>query len=414
VYFGSQLLLPIIFPNQFGNKPQTSGVHLSMSDASVTVGHHPIAVVDNRTDKVLALPSRCPAPPLDVFMVNNPGTAQEAISPVALSGDVQDCLPPHEVQPGASATIDLQPWKYALFASKGTYELRVPVSAVTSGTGAAMTGATVTQPRQDILITRFTIGEPGVFTKIFRTFITAPFLNALIFIAAIVPGHNLGIAIIILTILVKLILFIPTQHAMEGQKKMQLLQPKLEALKKKYPNDPATVQKETMKLWAEYKINPLQSCLPTLIQFPILIGLFYTIRDGSHLDYSQHLIYPFYQHLDWTFGTQFLGLDLLKPNIWVMPLLLVVLQYLQMKLAFTLQDRKKAKTDVIDVGPDGKPVIEPTSALQLQQRIMLYGLPLMIGFFALRFPAAVSVYWGVSTLFGIGQQMIVNREHLRV
>ncbi len=385
-----------------------------MTSAHITVGHHPIAVIDNRTTQLVTLPSRCPSPSLDVFSVENSGTSQEIVKPIELSGSVKDCRPLAEIAPNASVTIDLQPWKYALFGNEGTYELRVPASVVsTTGTGSSMSGATLSAPRQDVLVARFTIGQPGAFTKIFRTFITAPFLNALILIAGFLPGHNLGWAIVILTLLVKLILFLPTQHAMEGQKKMQLLQPKLDALKKKYPNDAAKVQQETMKLWAEYKINPLQSCLPTLIQFPVLIGLFYTIRDGSHLEYSRHLIYSFYQHLDWSFGTHFFGLDLLKPNIWVMPVLLVVLQHLQMRLAFALQNRKKAKADVIDVGADGKPV-EPASSMQMQQQIMLYGLPLMIGFFALRSPAAVAVYWGVSTLFGIGQQMIVNREHLRV
>jgi membrane protein insertase Oxa1/YidC/SpoIIIJ len=82
-----------------------------------------------------------------------------------------------------------------------------------------------------------------------------------------------------------------------------------------------------------------------------------------------------------------------------------------MKLSFSIQKRKKAKQDVIDVGDKEKSAASPEA---MQQKMMLYGLPLMIGIFALRFPSAVAVYWGVSTLFAIGQQMIVNREHLRV
>ena len=144
-----------------------------------------------------------------------------------------------------------------------------------------------------------------------------------------------------------------------------------------------------------------------VIQFPVLIGLFYVIRDGSDLALSHHLIYGAYQNLSWHFGTNFLGLDLLKPNIIVMPLLLVLLQFLQMKLTFSIQKRKKKQQDIIDVHA-------PASPQDMQQNMMLYGLPLMIGFFALGFPSAVALYWGVSTLFGIGQQMIVNREHLRV
>ena len=106
-------------------------------------------------------------------------------------------------------------------------------------------------------------------------------------------------------------------------------------------------------------------------------------------------------------------MDLLQPNFFILPPLLVILQFLQMKLTFAIADRKKAKNaNVVEVKKKGEK--DPASAMQMQQKMMLYLLPLMIGFFALKFPAAVSVYWGVTTLFGIGQQMIVNREHLRV
>lgn len=127
------------------------------------------------------------------------------------------------------------------------------------------------------------------------------------------------------------------------------------------------------------------------------------IRDGSHLEVSRHLIYSFYQHLDWNFGTQFLWFNLLKPDYYVFPFLLVALQFIQMKMTFAIQKRKDAKA--------GK---TPGSSQDTQQKVMQYAFPLMIGIFAFQFPAAVSLYWGVSTLFAIGQQAIVNREHLKV
>jgi YidC/Oxa1 family membrane protein insertase len=291
------------------------------------------------------------------------------------------------------------------------YEAHIPSTDDASGSGSNVTasGAAVAQVDH---VARFQISEPGPITKLFRTFITAPFLNFLIFIASLVPSHDLGLAIIILTIVVKIVLFFPTKKALEGQKKMQLLQPKLEALKKQYGSDQQKLNEETMKLWKDHKINPFSACLPTLLQFPILIGLFYVIRDGSHLEVSRHLIYPMYQNLPWTFDTFFLGLDLLKPSIYIMPPLLFAMQFIQMKLSFAINARKKAgkKDDVIDVGAKEKKPADPQA---LQQQIMLYGLPLMIAVFAFQFPAAVSLYWGVSTLFSIGQQILVNREHIR-
>lgn len=415
IYLATQFVLRIFFPSQFGGSQPQTGILLRPVDASITIGHHPELVLENRTQAPLMIPSRCPSPPFDLFSMENPGTPQEKATPITSTEAVTGCEPTPTIPPGEEAKLSLAPWKYALFERVGTFEARLPsdvTSPAATGTGTALAPVS----------TRFTISEPGVITKLFRTFITAPFLNALIFIASLIPSHDLGFAIIILTLLVKILLFLPTKHALEGQKKMQLLQPKLEALKHQYGSDQKKMQEETMKLWKEHKINPFSACLPTLLQLPILIGLFYVIRDGSHLEVSRHLIYPAYQDLPWGFDTFFLGLDLLKPSVYIMPPLLVVLQYLQMKLSFAINARKKAKSEsakIIDVPQkndkqDGKEAKKPASPQDMQQKIMTYGLPLMIGFFAFQFPAAVSIYWGISTLFSIGQQILVNREHLTV
>lgn len=426
VYLGSQFAMRQFFPGQFGGEAPAQVVTVKMASTKVSIGNTPEVIVENKlgaSGATVMIASRCPQPPVEVVRVEQ-GTDGEKKTALTASGTLAGCdqIELTNAAPGETVKISLAPWKAQFFATPGTYEVRLPEGSVAASSGS-------------VLSARFTMGEPGVFTKIFRTFITAPLLNALVFIASILPGHNLGLAIILLTLLVKLILFLPTQHALEGQKKMQMLQPKLDALKKKYPDDAKKVQEETMKLWAEHKINPFQSCLPTLIQFPILIGLFYVIRDGSHLEASTHLLYPMYKHIDWVFGTNFLGLDLLahpiinwnlslnfpgidfsQPLLYVLPPLLVVMQFLQMKLAFAIQKRKTAKKEsIIDVpAKDGKKEKEPLDPQKMQQMVMLYALPLMIGFFGFQFPAAVSLYWGISTLIGIGQQMIVNREHLRV
>lgn len=416
VYLGSQIVLRFLFPQQFGGAPVQTGLLVTPTATSFTMGNHPLLNVNNKTDRAIMLPSRCPLPPVDVYAVSNPGSG-EKLTRLVSSGAVKNCLPTPSVPAGGSTQLSLGPWKYALFDKLGAYEVRLTATgtgALQAGTasGARVSGSGVLLPgAKTTAKARFEMVEPNAFTKVFRTFILAPFLNLLILIASLLPGHNLGLAIILITILIKAVLFWPTQHALEGQKKMQMLQPKLDALKEKYKDNPQRVQEETMKLWKEHKINPLQSCLPTLIQFPILIGLFYTIRGGTTIELSRHLIYPVYQHLSWDFGTMFLGLDLLKPNLYIIPPLLVVLQYLQMKLTFAIQDRKKAKQqNVIDVGEKKK---APPSSQNVQQQMMLYGLPLMIGFFALSLPSAVGLYWGISTLFGIGQQILVNREHIR-
>jgi YidC/Oxa1 family membrane protein insertase len=419
VFLGSQYLMPLIFPQEEAVNEIT--VRLEMKDRTVTIGAAPEVVITNPAlsaenvgigarvreygckalsfvsgsdcstfayrgeGTAIALPDRCPAPPFDVFVIAEDGTRRVHSG----SGTVTSCEALKPVAPGLTTTISLAPWKNSLFSETGSYELELR-----TGTGAPLTAS-------------FTIDDPGFIAKTFRAFITKPLLNALIFIASVIPGHDLGLAIILLTLAVKLALFIPTQHALEGQKKMQLLQPKFEAVRREYKDNPTKMQEETMKIWKEHKINPFQSCLPLLVQFPVLIGLFYVVQDGVHLDLSRHLIYPIYQNLSWTFDTHFLGLDLTKPYVWIFPPLLVVLQYLQIKLSLVIADKKKAKQIAATTTP------EADTPQEMQQKMMLYVLPLVIGFFSLSYASALSIYWGFSTLFAIGQQLLVNREHIR-
>ncbi len=394
VYAIVQLVSYQFFPSEEQKGP--ARVEMSVPNVRLGAGGA-LVTVTNKTEQTLTIPSRCPQPPFDVFSVAN-----DTATPLTVTGAAIPCSDVKAVEPiaaGDSAIVDLSPWKYTAFHSVGTYEVQLPSSALLGGKPALETASGSTT-----VSARFTVKEPNAFIKLFRVTITKPFLNFLILSASIIPGYNLGVAIIILTLLVKLLLFIPTQHALKGQKKMQLLQPKLEAVKKQFKDNPQQMQAETMKLWKEHGVNPLQSCLPILIQFPVLIGLFYVIRDGSNLLLSKDLIYPAYQDLAWNFNTNFLGLDLTEPHMWIFPPMLVVLQFLQMWLSFKIADRKKQKQ--IEKA-------EAATGLELQQKIMLYALPLMIGYFALQFPSAVSLYWGISTLFAIGQQIIVNREHIK-
>ena len=394
LYVVTNYALAYFFPQQFGKKDAASAVvTLSAQSKKVTVGNDPMVVIRNDTDKDLILPKRCPQPPVEIAYLEKKSDGTEIRSDLMADQGVLPCTDLLVVKAHGSATVDLASWKYALFARMGLYEagLDLPEGFV-SGTG---TGGH--------LSTTFSIVEPGFFTKIFRTFVTKPLFNALIFIASFMPGHNLGLALIVLTLLVKLALLVPNRHALEGQKKLQDLQPRLDDIKKKFPGDSKRVQEETMKLWKEMKINPLQSCFPTLLQFPILIGLFYVIRNGVSIETSHHLIYAYYDHLPAKFlGTMFLGFDLLKPSYFVFPPLLVLLQFIQMKMMM-----KKKKTADIVVTPLGKKSWIPEMD---QQTVMTYVLPFMIGFFALKFPVAVSIYWGISTLFGIGQQWFVMKK----
>lgn len=393
LFFLTNAGLKYFFPKQFGGPEQQKAavVELRMESKKVRSGGDPVVIIVNDTEKDLPLPKRCPQPPVDIAYIQADSAGAEVPEELMANQALLPCTDLLVVKAGTSERVNLASWKYALFERTGTYDVSLDLPE------KFLPDATVTT-----VSARFSMVEPGFFTKIFRTFVSKPLLNGLLLIAAYSPGHNLGIAIILLTIIVKLLLLIPSQHALEGQKKLQEVQPRMEELKRKYPDDPKRVQEETMKLWKEMKINPLQSCLPTLLQLPILIGLFYVIRDGASVETSRHLVYSFFLSHPVTASHMFLGFDLLKPSVFVMPPLLVVLQFIQMKMMMKKAAKKK---DEIVVQPGGKKKFELD-----QQTIMTYVLPFMIGFFAFKFPAAVSLYWGISTLFGIGQQWFVMRK----
>src|SRR5690606_26363572 len=113
----------------------------------------------------------------------------------------------------------------------------------------------------------------------------------------------------------------PNHKALKAQKQMQKVQPQLEALKIKYKNDPQRLAQETMGIYKKYKVNPVSSCLPMLIQFPILIALFYVVRDGlTSIDPS--FLYSSVENLDLsTVNPRFLGLDLTRANWWILPII---------------------------------------------------------------------------------------------
>ncbi len=381
-----------LFPRFFGDTEQGAapqGVVVTMADATLIPGQDPLVTIQNNLSSPLRFISTCPRPPLSIVYL---GTGDDASSPVETGEPIVPCVDPAEIPAGASASVSLAPWKFQAFATKGEYELTLNAESASGAVRETISVAVVDQ---------------NVFGKAYTTFIIKPFFNFLVLMGSILPGHDLGMAIILLTLAVKIILFIPTQHSLEGQKKMQLLQPQIEALRKKHADDAVKMNQEIMKVWKENKINPFQSCLPLLLQFPVLIGLYHVIRDTQDLALSQHLLYSAFHDLAWTFDTMFLGLNLTVTYALLFAPLLVVLQFIQMKLTFFIADKKKAKK--ID-----EAVHQPDNPQDMQQKIMLYVLPLMIGFFAWKVPSAVSLYWGISTLFAIGQQLIVNREHLRV
>ncbi len=180
--------------------------------------------------------------------------------------------------------------------------------------------------------------------------------------------NNYGVAIILLTVLIKVILLPFNFMQLNSLKKMQEIAPKQKELQKRYKNNPDKLNEELMKLYRENNINPMGGCLPLLIQFPFIIALF---RVFQAYDFG---------------GASFLWIkDLSMPDTtYILPILAAATTYLQTKLSTpTGTDNPNASMTVV--------------------------MPLMIGWFALKFAAGLALYWVVSNLVQIIQQLLFTR-----
>ncbi len=230
----------------------------------------------------------------------------------------------------------------------------------------------------------------------FQTLFYEPILNLLIFLYNIVPANDLGIAIILLTIIIKLLLFPLSKKSLKSQKSLQELQPKIEELKKKHKNDKEGMSKAMMSLYKEHKVNPFSSCLPLLIQLPFLFAVFKVFREGFE-DGILDLIYPFITRPESIDYISFGFLDLAAKNM-VIAVLAGVAQFWQSKMMLT----KKA--------PIKTSGAKDENMMAVMNKQMLYMMPVFTVFIAMSFPAGLALYWLVTTLLtGLQQVYLFNQ-----
>lgn len=203
---------------------------------------------------------------------------------------------------------------------------------------------------------------------------------------------DIGVVIILITVLVRLVLLPSFHKSLKHQRELQKLQPKMQEIKEKYKDDREKQAAATMELYKVHKVNPLSSCLPILIQLPLLLALYQVfIRslNGKNLEG----LYTFIAnpgHID----PMFLNwIDLSHSGNYILAGVAALLQFVQTRMS---QNKNSQSSD-------------PTT--NMLNNYMMYFLPAMTFFFGVRFPAGLALYWVVTTLFGIAQQYyIVNRE----
>ena len=191
---------------------------------------------------------------------------------------------------------------------------------------------------------------------------------------------NFGVAIILLTILVRLLFWPLTRKSTEGMKKMQELQPLMKEIQAKYKDNPQRLQQETWQLYREKKVNPMSSCLPMLIQIPVFIALFNVLRSAVELRYAPFLWIADLSEPEGLFASWFPfgGLNLL-------PVLMAVSTALQSYFTPSTGDKK-------------------------QQQMMMVMMPAMMLIMFYSFPSALSLYWFLSNIFSIVQMWLIRRQ----
>ncbi|MBU1037136.1 YidC/Oxa1 family membrane protein insertase [Patescibacteria group bacterium] len=230
-------------------------------------------------------------------------------------------------------------------------------------------------------------------TTIYHTILYQPILNLLVFFYNIIPGNDLGLAIILLTIVIKIIFSPLFVQSIKAQRAMQAIQPKLNALKEKYKDNKEKMGVATMDLYKQEKVNPLSSCLPLLIQLPFLIAVYQVFRTGltgEHLD----LLYSFIYNPGSLNPISFGILNLSKASI-VMALLAGLAQFWQSKTMLGKQQKTNGKE---------------VSLANTMTRQMTYMMPVLTVVIGASLPAGLTLYWFLVTILGALQQFIIFKR----
>jgi len=232
-----------------------------------------------------------------------------------------------------------------------------------------------------------------------------PFVTVLTWLYSVL-NHDVVLAIIVLTVIIRFLTYPLLARQQESSQKMQQLQPKLKKLQEKYKNDREKLSEVQMKLYKEHGVNPVGGCLPLVVQFPILIGLYQSISFAlaatpfQLVDLSERLLVP---GLDPLIPLQriWLGMDLTLPPTanpqyaLILPLLVLITTWAQSKMTMGANQQPKSDSDEEDTSAGGQ--------AQAMTQSMTTIMPLMFGFFSLSFSVGLSIYFVTSNVMGIIQ-----------
>lgn len=237
----------------------------------------------------------------------------------------------------------------------------------------------------------------GSITSLYQEIFFQPLFNGLIFLTGIMPFHDLGLAIILLTIGVRFLIFPFTHRSIVTQIKMREIEPEIKKIREQHKNNQQEIARKTMELYKSHGVSPFSGCLMLLVQFPVLIALYYVFIKS--IPESSSFLYSFISLPD-TINTAFVGLIPLTQASFVMALLAGCSQFIQMRFAIPPSDKKEKRND-----PD------------ISKRFLghaQYIFPIFIVIISIRFPAALALYWTTSNIFAIVHEGAVRRRASRL
>lgn len=228
--------------------------------------------------------------------------------------------------------------------------------------------------------------------SLWNTIFYQPLFNLLVWLYNIIPGHDIGLAIVILTVFIKVILYPFSLQAIRAQKAMVELQPKIGELKIKYKDQKEEMSKAMMNLYKENKVNPLSSCLPVLIQLPFLIAVYQVFIHGLGSQGLENL-YSFVANPGHINPVSLGFLDLSKSNI-VLAVLAGAAQFWQTKMMPMSKPSQKI------------PGSKDESMTAMMNKQMLYFMPAITVFIGATLPGGLTFYWFLTTILTVAQQYL--------
>jgi len=254
--------------------------------------------------------------------------------------------------------------------------------------------------------------------------------------------NNYGVAIIVFSVLLRIILIPITIKQQKSMKKSAEMQEKMNEIQRKYRNNPEKLNQETIDLYKREKMSPFTGCLSSILQIIIILAVFYLV--SKPLTYMKKvdtgLIDKYVQEIKEETGTspayaeiaviqkkaaeEFLGLDLSKvPNqnltdykVYIIPILYVITTFISIKITNNLQSKKKKDVKLIESSENGEkskeevdPQEEALESMQQMNKSMSYMMPIMSVFIAFIAPLGLALYWLVSNVLMIIERLIINK-----